>query len=136
MWPNPQFAADFVRFTEEILNGKLHFLWSVNRNWFKLLKALLKSIKIAPILLPLFRLLFQCSILFSNACCVLWFLRNSVRYFENLPLIYALIREKIIIKFIIHVILFTNWWSLSFFENIRKFAFFIDSLKISARFLQ
>ena len=29
MWPNPQFSADFVTFTEEILNGKLHFLCSV-----------------------------------------------------------------------------------------------------------
>ena len=28
MWPNPQFPADFVTFTEEILNGKLHFLCS------------------------------------------------------------------------------------------------------------
>ena len=27
MWPNPQFHADWV-FTEEIFNGKLHFLWS------------------------------------------------------------------------------------------------------------
>ena len=27
MWPNPD--ADFVTFTEEILNGKLHFLCSV-----------------------------------------------------------------------------------------------------------
>ena len=29
MWPNPQFPADLVTFTEEILNGKLHFLYSV-----------------------------------------------------------------------------------------------------------
>ena len=29
MWPNPQFPADLVIFTEEILNGKLHFLCSV-----------------------------------------------------------------------------------------------------------
>ena len=29
MWPNPQFPADLVTFTEEILNRKLHFLWSV-----------------------------------------------------------------------------------------------------------
>ena len=29
MWPNPQEAANLVRFTEEILNGKLHFLSSV-----------------------------------------------------------------------------------------------------------
>ena len=28
MWPNPQFSADFVIFTEEMLNGKLHFLYS------------------------------------------------------------------------------------------------------------
>ena len=26
MWPNPQFLADLVTFTGEILNGKLHFL--------------------------------------------------------------------------------------------------------------
>ena len=29
MWPNPQIPADLVTFTEEILNGKLHFLCSV-----------------------------------------------------------------------------------------------------------
>ena len=28
MWPNPQFPTDLVTFTEEILNGKLHFLRS------------------------------------------------------------------------------------------------------------
>ena len=26
MWPNPHFSADLVTFTEEILNGKPHFL--------------------------------------------------------------------------------------------------------------
>ena len=30
MWPNPQETAYSVTFTEEILNGKLHFLCSVN----------------------------------------------------------------------------------------------------------
>ena len=29
MWPNPQETADMVKFTEEILNRKLHFLCSV-----------------------------------------------------------------------------------------------------------
>ena len=29
MWPNPQDTADLVTYTEEILNGKLHFLCSV-----------------------------------------------------------------------------------------------------------
>ena len=29
MSPNPQFPADLVTFTEEILNGKLYFLCSV-----------------------------------------------------------------------------------------------------------
>ena len=28
MWPNPQFPVDLVTSTEEILNGKLHFLGS------------------------------------------------------------------------------------------------------------
>ena len=28
MWPNLQFPVDLVAFTEEILNGKLHFLHS------------------------------------------------------------------------------------------------------------
>ena len=28
MWPNPQFPTDLVTFTEETLNGKLHFLCS------------------------------------------------------------------------------------------------------------
>ena len=31
MWPNPQETADFVTFTEKILNGKLHFLCSETR---------------------------------------------------------------------------------------------------------
>ena len=29
MWPNPEFHADLVTFTEEILNGKHDFLCSV-----------------------------------------------------------------------------------------------------------
>ena len=29
MWPNPQETPDLVTFTEEILNGKLYFLCSV-----------------------------------------------------------------------------------------------------------
>ena len=37
MWPNPQFPVDLVTFTEEILNGKLHFLCSVSaHNFLKL----------------------------------------------------------------------------------------------------
>ena len=45
MWPNPQETADFVLFTEEIRNGKLHFLcttfglWRHNADYyFKILK--------------------------------------------------------------------------------------------------
>ena len=30
MWPNPQETADLVTFTQEILNGKSHFLRSVS----------------------------------------------------------------------------------------------------------
>ena len=33
MRPNPQFPADLVAFTEEIFNGKLHFLCSVILNY-------------------------------------------------------------------------------------------------------
>ena len=35
MWPNPQFSADLVIFTEEILDGKLHFLCSdkISNKW-------------------------------------------------------------------------------------------------------
>ena len=33
MWPNPQFHANLVTFTKEILNGKLHFLCSVLKWW-------------------------------------------------------------------------------------------------------
>ena len=29
MWPNPQLSADLIKFTEEIVIGKLHFLCSV-----------------------------------------------------------------------------------------------------------
>ena len=37
MRPNSQFRADLVTFTEEILNGKLHFLCSVS--FFKVFGA-------------------------------------------------------------------------------------------------
>ena len=29
MWPNPQFSADLVALTEEILNGKSFIFWAV-----------------------------------------------------------------------------------------------------------
>ena len=32
MRPNPQFPADLVTITEEILNGKLHFLYMVYKS--------------------------------------------------------------------------------------------------------
>ena len=36
MWSNPQETADLVRFTEEILNGKLHFLCRVRNKPFSI----------------------------------------------------------------------------------------------------
>ena len=30
MWPNPQETSNLVTSNEEIVNGKLHFLWSVS----------------------------------------------------------------------------------------------------------
>ena len=37
MWPNPQETANLVTFTEEIFNGKLHFMCSDNyiEQWVK-----------------------------------------------------------------------------------------------------
>ena len=37
MWPNPQFPADLVTFTEEIINGKVHLYsaceWVITKEW-------------------------------------------------------------------------------------------------------
>ena len=41
MGPNPQFSADLITFTEETLNGKLHFLCSVEN--FVLYKKFFKA---------------------------------------------------------------------------------------------
>ena len=35
MWSNPKFPADLATFTEEILNGKLHFLCSAVNDFRK-----------------------------------------------------------------------------------------------------
>ena len=40
MWPNPLETRDLVTFTEEILNGKLYFLCSVNSLQVLLLKSI------------------------------------------------------------------------------------------------
>ena len=44
MWPNPQETADLVTFTEEILDGKLHFLCSVKTWSHYLVETLLNFI--------------------------------------------------------------------------------------------
>ena len=49
MWPNLQFPADLVTLTEEILNRKLHFLYSVK----SVSGSILQSISFA-LLLPFF----------------------------------------------------------------------------------
>ena len=36
MWPNPEETADLVTFTEETLNGKLHFLYSVRSDFVRI----------------------------------------------------------------------------------------------------
>ena len=36
MWPIPEETADLVKFTKEILNGKLHFLCSDESEWEEL----------------------------------------------------------------------------------------------------
>ena len=46
MWPNPQVPADYVTLTEEILNGKLHFLCSVNPIAVEYSETNVKSLKL------------------------------------------------------------------------------------------
>ena len=49
MWPDPQATADLVTFTEDILNGKLQFLysaWNTSRNVFRNLPNIWWCIKI------------------------------------------------------------------------------------------
>ena len=55
MWPNPQETAYLVTSTEEILNGKLYFLWSVSFFFSDHLK--IKQGAITFVLLP--KILFQ-----------------------------------------------------------------------------
>ena len=43
MWPNPRETADLVTFTEEFLNGKLHFLCS-DWNFVEISDLVLKTI--------------------------------------------------------------------------------------------
>ena len=45
MWPNPKETADLVTFTEEVLNGKLHFSHS-DRSSVKSCPENLASIKV------------------------------------------------------------------------------------------
>ena len=47
MWPNPQETGDLVTFTEEIFNGKVHFLFSRGHcfNWSVLAQLNISSIK-------------------------------------------------------------------------------------------
>ena len=46
MWPNPQFPVDFVIFTEEIFNGKLHFSVQWEISWYadEMVKAVAYSV--------------------------------------------------------------------------------------------
>ena len=46
---NPQFPAELVTFTEEILNGKLHFLCSPNFQQIKVTIILISHINIFPL---------------------------------------------------------------------------------------
>ena len=45
MCPNPRFPADLVTFTEDILNGKFHFLCSASQfqAWFEIEVSQLRS---------------------------------------------------------------------------------------------
>ena len=64
MWPNPPETASLVRFTGEILNGKLHFLRSVNFDAYEELKDSDTREKILP--WPLLVLTMLLNTLLSN----------------------------------------------------------------------
>ena len=82
MWPNPQETADFVTFTEEILNGKLHFLCS---SFNSLLFMVLN---------------FSC-LFTSNFFCLPLLNKNYTRYIVFLPttILYVLLFIIIVISF-------------------------------------
>ena len=65
MWPNLQFTADLVTFTEEILNGKLHFFCNV------ILYILYKGFSVAKCLgipnIPIFMFYIQGIAIYVNA---------------------------------------------------------------------
>ena len=67
----------------------------INREWSKVLKTLDKSINIAPISFPLFRLLH-----IYQRILVLWFLQNPVRFLEDLPLICINLRVNNFFKYL------------------------------------
>ena len=52
MWPNPQFAADLVTFTKEILNGKLHFCALYGQSSFSGYMLKLLEISAVPLFQP------------------------------------------------------------------------------------
>ena len=47
MWPNPQETTDLVSFTEEVLNGKVHFfgayIWPFSNSVYSILYPLEQS---------------------------------------------------------------------------------------------
>ena len=59
---------------------------ATSRLWFKVLNALNRSIilfRSTPILFPSFSCVFQFSIIFSSAYCVMWFFWKTASDFEN-----------------------------------------------------
>ena len=52
LWPNPQFAADLVTFTKEILNGKLHFCALYGQSSFSGYMLKLLEISAVPLFQP------------------------------------------------------------------------------------
>ena len=49
MWPNPQETVDLATFTEEVLNGKLHFCALLLITWITMSKFLLITYKWRPV---------------------------------------------------------------------------------------
>ena len=74
----------------ELLSKPYALSFVSSSSWFRLSKALDKSIIITPTFDPLFSLTFQDSIILKREFCVLLLFRKPVRWFENLFCIYLL----------------------------------------------
>ena len=105
MWPNQQFLADLVTFTEEIRNGKLYFLysepcnWKIHdiRSWLPFETRHLTSL-VLEILICLYLPHLLCLHIFISACSLLTFVFSSFMIFIRFVIKFINILVRWILK--------------------------------------